>query len=238
MGILDDKRYEELDWVSKAIEPLEHKLSGILVTLPNEVDIDYNMLTAVLGESYYLQMDVSSILRYLQKQYKTGRTSYEEDKKLDACFKLEVEPGTSVDFDNKVLVGSIRLTKTKFSFEDSDLKNLMGMSGLQYYTSNINRHNTNVARITEVMDVLGVNKDEEDFYKTRSGNRKTIMLANRLNRLMRENEWNIRNMDIADKVPQWIVDYVNDGNLAAWANLCKLKVMTHKGLPIYSVDEV
>jgi hypothetical protein len=46
MGVFDDKRYEELDWLSKAVEPIESYLATVLSELPDEVDLDFNALVA------------------------------------------------------------------------------------------------------------------------------------------------------------------------------------------------
>ncbi len=56
--------------------------------------------------------------------------------------------------------------------------------------------------------------------------------------LFKTNEWKIKDTELANKVGFWIKDYIVDGNLAAYSNFCRLKVMTHKDQPIYSMEEV
>ena len=54
---------------------------------------------------------------------------------------------------------------------------------------------------------------------------------------MSKNEWNIRDIGLSNRIAKWIKLYLCDGNLAAYTNFCKLKVMTHDDDPIYSIDE-
>jgi hypothetical protein len=239
MGILDDKRYEEMDWLSKAVEPLRHPLSDCLASIPDEYELNFAMIHGLLSESYYADVSVSSAIRKIMKSSSAyNPLTYEENTKLVDCFELQVEPGTIVDFTNSTVTGKITLIKTKKVFEDSDLKPLMGMKGCSYYSGHVLRSSADINRLNEIMDVLGPGKDEQKFRSSRSPHKKTVMISNRLNQVIRDNEWNIRDSVLADKVGTWCVQYINQGNLAAMANLCKLKVMTHKGLPIYSMEEV
>ena len=58
-----------------------------------------------------------------------------------------------------------------------------------------------------------------------------------LDNIFKNNEWRIRDTSLANKMCTWIKLYAEDGNLAAFNNFCKLKVMTHNGGPIYSIEE-
>jgi hypothetical protein len=53
-----------------------------------------------------------------------------------------------------------------------------------------------------------------------------------------EDKWLIRNGELIRKMLMWISQYLNHGNVAAMANLSKLKIMTHTKQPIYSIKEV
>ena len=73
--------------------------------------------------------------------------------------------------------------------------------------------------------------------KNKSGKKKVTAIKERLIKIFETNEWRIRDMALANKVGFWIKGYISGGNLADLTNLCKLKVMTHNNMPIYSVKE-
>jgi hypothetical protein len=85
-----------------------------------------------------------------------------------------------------------------------------------------------------MLDLLGgCNED----IKNRSAKKKLIAIKLRLTQIFKTNEWRIRDMALSNKVGFWIAGYISTGNLACLTNLCKLKVMTHNNMPIYSVKE-
>ena len=83
------------------------------------------------------------------------------------------------------------------------------------------------------MEILG-KCDEGLTSKSSRTKRRGLMV--RLREIMSKNEWNLRDVELANQVGLWIIDYIQDGNVAAFRDLCRLKVMTHKGLPIYSME--
>jgi hypothetical protein len=99
-------------------------------------------------------------------------------------------------------------------------------------------HHRNVdtpSRFNEVLEMFGA--DVADI-SSKSIKRKSYALKTKWSEIIQNNAWNIKSYDLAIKASKWIVDYCENGNLAAWANLCKLKVMTYNGHPIYSLGEI
>ena len=64
------------------------------------------------------------------------------------------------------------------------------------------------------------------------------VLENAFLEIVQKNSWNIRNCEIFDKLANWISSYLETGNTCAYANICKLKVMTHGNVPIYNFIEM
>ena len=62
-------------------------------------------------------------------------------------------------------------------------------------------------------------------------------LKDGLKKIILTNSYNIMNMDLLVEFISWCKLYMRDGNLAAYKNICKIKVMTLEGLPIYSLAE-
>ena len=91
------------------------------------------------------------------------------------------------------------------------------------------------SRANDIMELLG---GCEEGLRSRSDRRKKSVIHKRVGEIFKDNLWNIRDTELATKVGSWIRCYIENGNLAAYSNFCRLKVMTHKGQPIYSMEEV
>jgi hypothetical protein len=99
----------------------------------------------------------------------------------------------------------------------------------------MNSFNMSVSRANEILELLG---NSDAGLRSRSPRKKKESLYYRLKNLFETNEWNIKDTELANKIGVWIVSYILNGDLSALSNFCRLKVMTHKGQPIYSMEEV
>jgi hypothetical protein len=88
--------------------------------------------------------------------------------------------------------------------------------------------------MNEILELIG---GCEAHLKNRSSRKKMFAIFQRMRSIFQNNEWRIRDTELANKACTWIHSYITDGNLAAFTNFCKLKVMTHNNMPIYSVEE-
>jgi hypothetical protein len=85
-------------------------------------------------------------------------------------------------------------------------------------------------RAREIMELLGTTPEsKKNSYNT---------LKNQVKDIIRENKLKIYNGNLILKMASWIERYVLDEDLQALANFSKLKVMTHKNEPIYSMKEI
>lgn len=238
MSVFQDKKFEQLDWISQATEPIDSQLNEILAQMPESIDIDFDFYNRVRNSSWF-DINVASVLltKISELNLPSQSMIHAQITVLERYFEFQVS-GTSliIDFEeHKIVGGTIKLVKLANTMEEKDLKHILGQEGqdLVRYMSIGTPHQINC--LNEVMEILG--KCDEGL-KTRSIYKKRRFLDNRLKQLFKDNEWNIRDTELANKVGIWIKHYVQDGEIAAFANLCKLKVMTHKGQPIYSIEEV
>lgn len=239
MGVFDDKKFDSLDWISQATEPIDSPLNEILAKLPNEFIIDFETFVAIKSNGYYHyshDVDVDYVVNYLINQNKDidYRISSGDKSVLCECFKFEMTKPVVMDFENKIINGEIKLVKIVDTLEEDTLKDMLGVEGIQSVSSTFFT-SERFSRANEVMELLG--KCEKGI-RTRSPRNKKTDLVNRLKEIFNTNEWNIRDTELANKVGYWIRGYIENGNLADWSNFCRLKVMTHKGQPIYSMEEV
>jgi len=242
MGVFDDKKFEELDWISQTTEPIDSAINDVLNLIPETTYVDFKMYKEICNDSYYnMNISVSKILNYLIKTHVGHELDLQISSTqlniLDRCFKLEVEGEELIlDFENKVISGGIlKLVKTSTTMDEKVLESILGREGIESLHCARMDYGDQMSRCNEVMELLG---NCAEGLKTRSEHRKRRALFNRLNLLFKNNEWNIKDTELANKVGTWIKDYITDGNLAAFSNFCRLKVMTHKGQPIYSMEEI
>lgn len=227
MGVFDDKRYDQLDWVSQAVQPIETPLAKILESMPEKTLIDYEWFKSG-------SLDRDEVIEHLIGKVHKERLSYGDKATIVDCFEFQVEsPNIVYDMVNQKMHGEIYIVKTKFTLDEDRLKASLGSEGRQYL-GQINTHNMDFPRANEMLELL---EKSEEGLRSRSGRTKRQVMLTRLEEIFKNNEWNVKNTELANKVSMWIRDYIEKGNLAALSNITRLKVMTYKGGPIYSVEE-
>lgn len=234
MGVFDDKKFEQLDWMTQITETIESELNGLLARLPDRIEFDvHKVMEHASSSRFSLQADsvVRDLIRSLPDN---NRLSWKEDSKIVKCFKFKMSPDLELDLEKGTMTGTIALVKTVPTFSDEELQPIMGNNGIQKLSRIQFGENWPLDRMNEMLDVLG---KCDDAQRNRSYRKKMARLRERLIEIFSTNEWRIRDMSLADKVGMWIADYIHTGNLAALTNLCKLKVMTHNNMPIYSIEE-
>lgn len=243
MSVFVDKRYEELDWISQATEPVESPLNDILAELPDEFSVsDVDTYLKIVGDSWSMNFTRSRVISYIMNLLvynKVKDISWAERESIYSNFELDVVGQPILNFEtNAIEGGEIRLLKTNFSIDQDRLKAIMGERGLRMVRDvYISSESMYLSRCNEILQLMAT-KEALSGLKTRSRKSKRIALYRSLESLLKNNEWNIKSADLSNKIGLWMANYILDGNLAAMSNLCRLKVMTHKGLPIYSMEEV
>lgn len=234
MGVFDDKKFEELDWISQATEPIDSIMNEALSLIPDETIIDFPTYKKMVG-NYDLNLSISRIVDYLVKRYTNHiDISYQQRNALLDCFNIEMDPQVLLDFEKQQIVGNIKVIKIASTMDEKVLESMLGHEGIEEVGRVFISHSA-MSRANEIMELLG--KCEEGL-RTRSERKKRLIMKNRLAILFKNNEWKIKDTELANRVGFWIRDYIKDGNLAALSNFCRLKVMTHKGQPIYSMEEI
>lgn len=236
MGVFDDHKLEQLDWMSQMTETIESYLNLILAKLPERVVITAKDIISE-NNSSYMSLSISSIIdNDIHRLGKPFNLSWDEERLLQQCFTFECSGEPEIDLRHGTLSGEISLIKIKQTFSDEDLQPLMGRKALEIFgrASEYGNSDAPIERLNEILDILG---GCGEAMKNRSGKKKAFAIKARLSLIFSTNEWRIRDMTLANKVGIWIKGYITNGNLADLTNLCKLKVMTHNNMPIYSVKE-
>jgi hypothetical protein len=247
MGVFEDKKFDNLDWISQATEPIDSIMNEQLALMPDEVTLDFDSYRKIVSNSWSPNLRLEDVVSFFLRGNSIYKSrSWEEREKFIACFKLEsvpeicpvsgIESPLWLDFEKKEISGGkVIFKKIKFTLDIKDLEALLGREGIDVFWSLNLEGAGSTARANEIMDLLG---GCENATNSKSIRVKKHAIFNRLHVLFKTNEWNIRDTELANKVGRWLGEYIKSGNLAALSNFCRLKVMTHKGQPIYSMEEV
>jgi hypothetical protein len=217
MSFFDDKKFDDLDWISQATEPIESPLNLLLSLMPDELVIDYNMFNSITKESYSCDIDIGKVIAYLLKsksELANISISWEEREAINNCFELRLSEEVILNYEEKTLTGTITFAKIRHILDDEVLKRLRGKEGLSLIR-NLNFPQEGLARCNDIMELL---TGCEEGIKSRSHHTKRSVLSKRLDELFKNNEWNIKDTVLANKVGHWIEDYVRYGGLASYAN--------------------
>ena len=232
MGVFDDKKFEQLDWMSQITETIDSELNGLLARLPDEKTFDMQSLLASSDNSYGLSISSGNLVRQMLKDLGSN-LEYTEENRIAECFKFEGSDKVQINFETGLLVGELRLVKVTKTLEDEDLQKMMGYKGLESF-KNTNYDDSMCARANEILDLIEAPKEG---MRTRTIRKKVRAIREHLKDVLLNNKWRIRDMELANKVSIWAKDYITKGNLAPFVNLTKLKVMSYNDMPIYSIEE-
>lgn len=232
MSLFKDEKYEELDWISQAVEPIQTELAIILEQLPDLVEYDAHQLTEALHNRNTFINTHTVILRILQQKSITLKAN--AINCLESCFQIDCAPNTTFHAKTMDMIGHLRVIKTTHTIDQDLLTKTLGKDGLDMLSSLWAIPHSGIARLNELAEIIG---DADMVLKTRGSHKKVNQFLIRVKKLFETNEWNIKDYELANRVHDWMYRYIVDGNLAAMNNFCRLKVMTHKGVAIYSLNE-
>lgn len=233
MSIFEDKEYAKMDWLTQAVEPIISSLNDKLIALPSEFVLTYNDVVRLAFSGYNdLRINEADLVAHCFR--KNNLNTKDLPKEITEVYKLQLEGIPIVDMTgNGLSGGTIRIVKTKDHFEEKDLLKMMGREGFAKLHT-MDTRNMDVARPNEILELLG---GMENALKSKSVGSKCQAIAAEYDKIMQENRWNIRNVDLSNRIGEWIRLYLMHGNLAALTNFCKFKVMTHNNQAIYSIQE-
>lgn len=241
MDAFKDEVYENMDDISKLIEPFEIRLNNELAKFPDEIEITPRDLSKNVG-NYYSEsgcLSLNDIVR--DHSYSLGLLDiYSECSNSDFIIKLfvfehELEEGSSnISFDfvnQKIIGGKIFLRKKAVALEDNDIELKMNkiISNMIYkFPKTVDK-----GRFNAVAEVFGA----KEARKATKSSDKIRNLIIHYRQMLTNKQLPIKDFNLFERFIDWNVKYIKDGSLPAFANLTRLKIMLRSGLPIYSMKE-
>lgn len=235
--MLRDIVYEELDELSKMVEPYLSHENENLVLIPDEIDVTFDDIYNVcVGETNLQTLNIADVIarrcKDPQVQKYLSKVSLSDLRKF---FTLQVEDGEEleVNLENRTMSHRLILTKNKEFLTEEEIKEkclnslrfkMGGMSNSKYF---------NKKRANEIADLFGA----KQVRRERGWRGKYHYLKKHMATIVDDGTLDIRHVDLCSKVGEWITKYIRDGNLAAFKNLTKVKIMSHEKRAIYSIQE-
>lgn len=230
-----DSKWDEMDWLNKAIEPYTYSVNLLLAKLPIETEIPYEDLLRQVSRSgnfYTDAMLAKIILPFVRDEDEAYKSSKIIDSFGEKIFTLVVEPDSSLDLDNERVIGGVRLVMTSPTITDEMIESMYPNFVHDILPTNAQRHQ--LVWINELLDIV----DCKDSRNSTSSHKKIYSLKYHMLELYSSNKWKIRNVDLAIKLLRWMSTYIRTGDKRSLANISKLKCMIYSGDPIYSMEEI
>jgi hypothetical protein len=228
-----DPRYDNLDWISQAVEPWEWPVADQVAAIPQEIDITPEMVRHIARGG--TELNRNSTISHIGG-IDFNSLSWEATQNITKMFKFVVPDGTTFDGATLTYSNRVYLQKLKPQLDQTDILVAAAEKMTNTLSGNLNlevHDGAAQARAGQILDLLGVPLNE-----CRGHKQKRRALIRTLAAAVKDDRYRIRSMTLVAKIGTWVCDYINTGNLAAMANFAKFKVMTHSGNPIYSVQEV
>lgn len=242
MSIFKDEHYEQMDWLSQAIEPIDFNAYKLYSELPDRLDLTTDDLISLTKRLYDTEFSVLSLVKMKVPEI-IAKYSSKDIETVCKQFKLSLPEGekVSINLDTKTSDKEVFLLKSEMSdsFKNAVEKSF-GKSANDYLYHNLNNHRIHDYNrcndILKILDRPGLARDVFNSYlRSRSGHRKGSAIKTMFRFAVEENLFNIKNEDLLMDLAKWIIAYVYNGSTGAIANIYKLKVMAYDKVGIYSI---
>lgn len=228
IDLFKDSEYESFDWLNRAIEPLLFTFADKFANIPSQIEIKLIDALRMATNGWSKEISIPAVLSYVVR---SNLDSRDMDLVKDH-FTLEMdEPELIIDLRDIPKDKNIRFIKKVEALPEEFQRQVAALKVGRILNNYTNR--ADLSRINEVMDVLGC----EENRRSRSVGYKLQTIATTFSKIIMEDKWRIRNLDLAIKAAGWMMHYMADGNMASFQNFVKMKCMTHSGNPIYSIQE-
>jgi len=151
MSIFVDKKFDQMDWISQAVEPYETHVNGVLSALPDCIVVDptsVKIISRGIGLQINKENVLDSAIRLITNETKLRSLNWDERQLVYDCYEFDVVNGIEIDHrldapDFPV----IKLNKMKFCFEEEQSKRIIITILNDFY------YNMERAKLPFVMDL-------------------------------------------------------------------------------------
>jgi len=230
--MFEDKIFDGLDDISKMMEPYTYSINDILSNMPQELTVTYDEICELIQrQSDRFNIRAADILRL--KFRDSSEEILDNLMEFNNFYGIETSESLSIDFETSSINGILKTVKIKNGYTEDELalkiknKIIESIRNAMYSPSSFNKTNAN-----ELADLFDIKKVSSE----RGARAKRELMVAGFNKILEE-KLHIRDVDLAIRVARWIKKFLQDGNLGAINNLCKMKILSHKERAIYSIED-
>lgn len=221
MSIFKDETYENLDWISQAVEPYEFPLNDYIATLPDKLTLTDEQIISLGGN--FSKGDIMRILNI------SNKFNYEEKGLIQDCFKIEADKEIIVNLTTGDITGTISIVKIANHVPDDKILEHMVRMVYDYVS-----HKGEKRAMLELAQLLM----PEQYASIAESNRKSDInskFVDCIRNSIKSKAWNIKGYTLLIQVLTNIRNYLEDGDQAALGRLGLFSVLIKSGAPLYSM---
>lgn len=239
--IYKDMSEKEEGWLELAIEPYHFQLNNDFAALPDKLEIDVSVIESQLHDGidkWGTSITVNEMIQQMAAIELKREFSSEEMRIISSMYEFQGDKNLTYDAYLKELSGKIVMVKKAASLPEDEIPGLIARLALAKieidFKSSMHHKSQTLSRMNEIIDLLGTDEGR----KTRSVSKKEYAIKETFKKIILEDKWRVKSASILINAGKWIHQYCVDGNKHAIMNFTRLKCMTHKGNPIYSMEEL
>lgn len=236
--LFKDSKFEEMDELTKMIEPFENEDSEVINKIPAKIDATEYIISDIVNcnsSSPYLD-DIESLFKVIYPEIRMGHNI------VDKFFKYEIECAEeelTVNAKTQEINGKIFIVKKKEAFEDKEVQQQIKDDMANIFRKSRDYMYADKDAINEMAVMFGL-VYEDLRGKKATPRKKVIAFGKCLIERFDACEYKIRSLRLSQRINRMIRDYFrghgNKENILF--NLTQIAVMVNSGLPIYSLDEM
>ena len=244
MSLLQDKHFEDLDFISQAVEPFYHPAMELFKNLPSEILISTEQLKDIVKERYSNEKSLDEY-KLEQKIKDTVSSIHGVDEFNSLCsnfYDVEID-GLLYDVHDDVLIGQVILKKKTDcpltqELISSEIRRVIGDAFRSYDRVHSSKK--------ELLDLSYLFLGNEETGKLIADGMRPKELYYSITRRLQEvlcgkdSKYRIRGLDAAEKLSKNFTMFLNGSGHTekAMANLTLFKMVMDKGNAVYSLQEV
>lgn len=240
--MFNDEVYNNLDDISKLLEPFTCKVNDVLAKIPESIEIEFSVIKDKLFQKNGSVGDKIDIY-FSDAANATINNNYPELKQLNISifdfFDIQLKPhnnddiSLTYDYVSDKRNFDVFLFKKNSTISEESIKQKI----VQYIGDSIKSSmqraktysSTSFKELASLFDI--------DIKGARANFDKRRKIREHFEDLLKNDELMIRDLELAKRFSLWIKAFLINGDLGAIKNLCKIKILMHKKQPIYSIQD-
>lgn len=230
---------DNADWLQQALESyVARDIDSILSSIPDNLKIQDNPTYRFISidtehqvlrhSSRTLSIHLDRVMRFLVEKYSNCHITLQlyHQRILETALRVSI-----VDLPTDIYNGSLKITK---NIDNSKYQHIVKQSMPEAATTPLRSLDGSESfdRVNKVLSILG---DGRHGILSHSSTDKHQLLISRVENIITNDEWKIRDLSLAESLGSWIFGYVKYGDQDSLDNLLRLRSLVDEDVCLYSM---